>query len=65
MKKLKKRKFASHRVAWTKTEKKALKAHSRAGTRIDELVQEFGRTEGALRIMGHKLGFGLGHQQRA
>jgi hypothetical protein len=49
--------------AWTKTDLRTLKAHSKARTPIVKISKQMKRTVGALRQQTLKLGIGLGHQR--
>lgn len=51
------------RIPYSKTDLKALKAHSKARTPIAKISKEMKRTVPALRAKAHQLGIGLGHQR--
>jgi len=51
------------RVAWSKDDIRALKAHSKAKTPVVEIAEETGRTLGSLRQQAFKLGIALGHRR--
>jgi hypothetical protein len=53
----------SNRVAWSKDEVRALKAHSKARTPLVDIAKETGRTAGSLRQQAFKLGISLGHRR--
>jgi hypothetical protein len=61
---MRKKNIKNHRLPWTKDELKALQAHSKARTPMQQLVKEFGRTSAALRAQAELLGIGLGHLQQ-
>jgi hypothetical protein len=52
------------RRTWTKDDVRALKRHSKEGTKVTRVSRELKRTVGALRAKAHSLGVGLGHAQR-
>jgi hypothetical protein len=56
-------KKATKRAPWTKEDRRALKAHSKAKTPIVKIAKEMKRTIGALRQQAIRLGIGLGHQR--
>jgi hypothetical protein len=49
--------------AWTKADRRTLKAHSKARTPVVKISKQMKRTVGALRQQALKLGIGLGHQR--
>jgi hypothetical protein len=49
--------------AWTKKDRRKLKAHSKARTPVAKIAKKMKRTIGALRQKALKLGIGLGHQR--
>jgi hypothetical protein len=51
------------RRAWTKTDLRDLKAHSKAKTPVIAISEEMKRTVGALRQQALKLGISLGHRR--
>lgn len=51
------------RVAWSKDDVRALKAHSKAKTSVADIAKETGRTLGSLRQQAFKLGISLGHRR--
>ena len=51
------------RKPWSKDERRALKAHSKAKTPVVKISKEMKRTVGALRQQAIRLGIGLGHQR--
>jgi hypothetical protein len=51
------------RVAWSKDDVRALKAHSKAKTPLVDIAKETGRTAGSLRQQAFKLGISLGHRR--
>jgi hypothetical protein len=59
----KKAKKKSGRREYSKADVKELRAHSKAKTPVDKIVQLTKRTEGSLRQKALKLGIGLGHQR--
>jgi hypothetical protein len=52
------------RRTWSKDDLRALKRHSKEGTKVDRVSKELKRTVGALRAKAHSLGVGLGANQR-
>ena len=56
-------KKATKRARWTKDDRRALKAHSKARTPVVKISKQMKRTIGALRQQALKLGIGLGHQR--
>jgi hypothetical protein len=53
----------ANRVAWSKDDVRALKAHSKVKTPVVEIAKETGRTVGSLRQQAFKLGIALGHRR--
>jgi hypothetical protein len=53
----------TERRAWTKTDLRDLKAHSKAKTPVIAISKETKRTVGALRQQALKLGISLGHRR--
>ena len=51
------------RREWTKDDVKALKAHSKAKSNVEDIAKETGRTVGALRQRAQKMGVSLGHRR--
>ena len=51
------------RVLWSKSDDKALRAHSRSKTSVAKISKAMKRTDGALRQRAHNLGLPLGHQR--
>ena len=49
--------------AWSKSDHRELKRHSKAKTRVSVISRAMKRTVGALRLKAGKLGIGLGHQR--
>jgi hypothetical protein len=49
--------------AWTKKDRRNLKAHSKARTPVVKISKQMKRTVGALRQKAFQLGFRLGHQR--
>lgn len=58
-----KKKKSRARRAWTKSDVRELKAHSKARTPVKAIAKATKRTEGALRQKALQLGIGLGHQR--
>ncbi|MCK1543363.1 hypothetical protein IVB12_15715 [Bradyrhizobium sp. 179] len=52
------------RRVWTKDDLRALKRHSKEGTKVARVSKELKRSVGALRAKAHELGVGLGPMQR-
>ncbi len=50
------------RTPWTKSDERALKAHSRSKTPVVKISKEMKRTVGALRKRASDFGFPLGHR---
>ena len=52
-----------NRVAWSKDDIRALKAHSKSKTPVAKMSKDMKRTVGALRQQAFKLGIALGHRR--
>jgi hypothetical protein len=50
------------RIPWSKSDDRALKAHSKRKTSVVKISKEMKRTTGALRQRAHALGISLGHR---
>jgi hypothetical protein len=61
--KSKKKKKKPHRRAWSATDVRDLKRHSKARTPVVMIAKETKRSIGALRQKALALGIGLGHQR--
>jgi hypothetical protein len=59
----KKQTLKRHGLAWTKKDVKAIKAHSKRRTPVDEISKDMKRTVGSLRQKALHLGIGLGHRR--
>jgi len=59
----KKKRKAIKRVAWTKSDERALKSHSRNKTPVERISKQMKRTVAALRQRAFGLGIPLGHRR--